>query len=167
MLTRDVPAEELREIAAKIAALDPNDVLCWLGGELQLEAAMRKEAFDANDKVAGNRHDLRADKFGAAVVEVTKLRNRIAAFTEVLGNRLIVALQEAKRPGWQATHQHYKGTLYRVTGQRQNAEGEELVDGVDYDDATGKRYWLPIVRWESTLESGRLRYRPLLGDAGK
>lgn len=164
MLTRDVSPEELRELVEKMRAKDPDNVAVWLDGECQLEAALRKEAFAVEDKVKANRHDERCNRFGAATLELLRLRERMEAFTEVLGNRIIVALKEAREPSWQPTHRHYKGTLYRVTGRRFNAEGEELIDGVDYDDAAGRRYWLPLSRWESTLESGKLRYRPLTAE---
>ena len=75
---------------------------------------------------------------------------------------MIIALKEAKHPEWKPTHRHYKGALYRVTGTRMDANGEELIEGVEYDDATGKRYFLHRARWDRVLDSGKPRYQVLL-----
>lgn len=160
--SRNISPDELRQFVDKMRARNPDDVMVWLDGECNLEAAARDEAFQVDDKIKANNHAIRAERFGQAVKEMAKLRSRIEAFTEALQHRIVVAVGEAKQPAWKATHRHYKGTLYRATGHRQNAEGQELVDGIDYDDATGKKYWLPLSKWESNLESGRPRYQPLI-----
>ncbi len=162
MVTREVKADEMRRDTEAMMAAEPNDVLVWLMSERNLEAAQRSEAFDLEDKIKANRHDERVNRFAAAIRELEDARNRIAAFTTVLSNRILVALQEAKQPEWTPTHRHYKGTLYRVTGTRMDANGDELVEGVEYDDATGKRYFLHRTRWDEVLASGKPRYQVLL-----
>jgi len=161
-MVRDVPPDELREDALRKLETAGDDVLVWLDVERTLEAASRKEAFMSDDKVKANRHDARCNKFASAYAEIQSLRERMAAFQLVLANRIIIALGEAERPPWRATHRHYKGALYRVTGTRMDANGDELVEGVEYDDATGKRFFLRRERWESRTSTGRLRYQPLL-----
>ncbi len=162
MTTREVPPEELRMDTEAMIAAAPNDIIVWLKGERNLEVAQRGEAFAVEDKVKANHHDGRANRFAEAIREMTDARSRLAAFAIVLGNRILVALKEAKQPEWHPTHRHYKGTLYRVTGTRMDANGEELIEGVEYDDATGKRYFLHRSRWDGNLESGKPRYQVLI-----
>lgn len=159
--SRTIGPEEIRRDTEAMVDANPNDILVWLEAERNLEAVNRHEAFAVDDKVKANRHDERTNRFAAAVRELTKARERLATFTEVLCSRIEVALVEAKQPAWVATHLHYKGTLYRVTGMRNDANGQELVEGIDYDDAAGNRYYLHRSRFESVLESGRPRYQVL------
>lgn len=161
-LTRNINPEELRDYVEEIRSKNPDDSLVWLSGECNLEAAQREEAFSVDDKLKANHHAKRAEWYGKLLFDMVSLRTRMEAFTEVLQGRIIVALKEGRRPAWQATHRHYKGTLYRVSGIRQDANGPELVEGVEYDDAAGNRYFLHRDRFESKLDSGKLRYQPLL-----
>jgi hypothetical protein len=101
-----------------------------------------------------------------AVTTLEKLIQQNALLTEALKNRVIVALVDAKAPAWVPTHRHYKGTLYRVTGIRYDAEHEELVEKVEYDDEHGNRFILSKRRFESALDSGKQRYEYLYGPCG-
>lgn len=159
-ISRDVPPAELRADAAKLI-VDNDDLLAWLKAELLLEAAQRAESFATSDIVKANQHDARATRFGDAIKELESLRTINSELRRVTINRVLVALTHAERPPWKATHQHYKGTLYRVTGTRSDAEGEELIEGVEYDDVDGHRYFLKRTRFESILDSGKARYAAL------
>lgn len=154
-----LPAEMRRDSEALLAA-NPEDNLTWLEAERNLEVASREEAFAAEDMVTANRHAKRANHLADCINEMRKMREMVGHMTTALRGRIIVAVTEAK-PEWKPTHRHYKGMLYRVTGTRANSEGEELVEGIEYDDAKGTRYFLRRDRWESLLESGRPRYQPL------
>lgn len=89
---------------------------------------------------------------------VTALVDQNILMQEVLKNRILVALDNAKEPAWVPTHRHYKGGLYRVTGIRWDAEHDELVELIEYDDAEGKRFVMTKRRFESRLDSGGARY---------
>lgn len=93
-----------------------------------------------------------------ALETIRKLTEVNALMTEALRQRIIVALQNARQPAWVPTHRHYKGKLYRVTGQRMDAEHEELEEKIEYDDADGGKFVLSRRKWESLLPSGRPRY---------
>lgn len=105
-----------------------------------------------------NPNQFLATLYHDAVTALEKLMEQNALLTETLKNRVLVALSEAKAPAWVPTHRHYKGTLYRVTGIRYDAEHEELVEKVEYDDEHGGRFVLAKRRWESVLDSGKQRY---------
>jgi predicted negative regulator of RcsB-dependent stress response len=164
--TRPITSEELVAEAEAWIRNNPHDQLAWLMAERNLEVAKRNDAFKTDSIVAANQHDNWANKLEESIREIMYLRKVNAAMQKALVSRVIVALNEAQQPAWKATHQHYKGTLYRVTGTRGDARGEELVAGVDYDDAAGNRYFLDREKWESRLESGKLRYRPLVPGEG-
>jgi len=160
--SRKVDPEEIRRDTEEMLEANPVDVLTWLKAERNLESALRSEAFAVDDKVKANHHDARCDKLAKVIREVEDLRTRRDAFSVILQSKIMLALSEAQKPVWSATHRHYKGTLYRVTGTRMDARGEELIEGIDYDDAAGNKYFLDRERWESHVPSGRLRYEPLL-----
>lgn len=105
-----------------------------------------------------NEHQALAELYFEASSAVTKLVEQNSLLTETLKARVIVALGEAKDPPWKATHRHYKGKLYRVTGYRQNTDHDELEEQVEYDDEEGNRYTLSRRRWDSLLGSGKPRY---------
>jgi len=158
--SRTVPSSEMRRDTEALLAANPEDNLAWLEAERNLEAASREEAFAVESMVLANQHAKRANHFADCVAEMRKLREITGHMTTALRGRIIVAVTEA-RPEWRPTHRHYKGTLYRVTGTRANSEGEELVEGIEYDDEKGTRYFIRRDRWESLLDSGRPRYQPL------
>lgn len=163
---RDIGPGEMRLDAEKKLAANPNDAVTWLGAQRDFAAADAKEAFAADDKVKANTAALLAETYSMAADELAGLRERTALAQQLLVSRLIVALADAKAPAWTATHRHYKGTLYRVTGRRSSAEHEELEEGVEYDDAEGNRFWLPLRRWQGTTESGKPRYQAIIpGDS--
>jgi hypothetical protein len=83
---------------------------------------------------------------------------------DVLVNRVLVALDSARAPEWKPTHRHYKGKEYRVTGIRYDAEFEELVEKVEYDDRDGMKFVLTRQRFESKLPSGAARYEYIFVD---
>lgn len=162
--SRAVSPDEMRSDAEALLATDPKDTLLWLLGERTLEAALREEAFASDDKIEANRRDERTHRFHDAAKELSDLRKQVEAMTLLLTSRLIVALTEARTPQWEATHRHYKGGYYRVLGEAQDANGEETIDGVVYDDHRGQRYFLHRDRWDSILESGKPRYQVILKD---
>lgn len=162
-LTRQVPPAEMRlEAAHKL--LESNDDLTWLKVQRDLEVADREEAFQAGDFLVANKKDERANYYARLIVVIEDLRKKEEVFQKALVNKIVIALEEAERPAWKATHRHYKGTLYRVTGLRQDANGQELIEGVDYDDAMGNKYFLHRERWEGKLDSGKMRYQALIFD---
>jgi len=118
-------------------------------------AELRK---DPPDYGIVNPNQALATLYHDAITTLEKLIDQNAKLTETLKNRVIVALDEAKEPVWAPTHRHYKGTLYRVTGVRWDADHEELAEMIEYDDADGTRFVISKRRWESTLDSGRQRY---------
>ena len=143
----------------------PKDPLVWLHSMRSLASADRDEAFQAGDNVLANKHYDMTLRFAEAANELEKLRKQDAVMTVVLKNRLEIALVAAEDSAWMPTHRHYKGTLYRVTGtKRRSAEGDEPIDGVDYDDAEGNRWWMPMHRWMSVTGTGKPRYAALLPD---
>lgn len=161
---RDVSPAEIRRDTEALLDSDPSDNLTWLVAERNLEAALRGEASQVEDKVGANRHDERVQRFADSANELKSLRDKVAAMTTLLNSRLLVSLTEATRPEWRATHKHYKGGYYRALGPANDANGEELVEGIVYDDHRGQRYFLHRDKFESVLESGRPRYQVLLKD---
>lgn len=138
--------------------MDPDQVVTWLGAMRDEASADRDEAFNASDMLTANAADARCTMFARAHEDLVGLAAQNEELTKVLKRRVVVALHEAEAPPWTATHRHYKGTLYRVTGLRYDATGEELVEGIEYDDAEGRRFWISRARFESILPSGRARY---------
>ena len=159
--SRAVPPAEMRRDSEAVLYANPSDNLLWLENERTAEASRREEEFAVNNMIAANIHAKRATHFASCITELKALREINEHMTTVLRNRVLIALQSAERPPWKATHRHYKGTLYRVTGTRNNAEGEELIEGVEYDDLLGNRYFLNRERFESRIESGKPRYQTL------
>lgn len=154
----------MRLNAEKKLLENPDDNLTWLLVQRDLAIANREEAFAADDKAKANRHAVSADRIFKASEELRHLRGRMAVAEKLLTSRLIVSLGKATKPAWKPTHKHYKGKLYRVTGIRADANGQELVDGVEYDDAMGNRYYLHRSRWDSLLDSGKPRYQVILNN---
>lgn len=116
---------------------------------------MRKQEVDYN---VVNEHEPKSQLAFDALSTIKRLMQQNSEMAEVLKNRVIVALHEAKQPEWKPTHRHYKGKLYRVTGTRFNADHEELTEEVEYDDVDGNKYTLSRRRWDSFLDSGKPRY---------
>lgn len=159
--TRRMSPNEIRQAANLALQASPNDNLVWLRAERDFAIADRNEAFAIDNQIGANIHAKKANHLAECVNELEKLRKINADMTKVLVNRVLVALNEATSPPWKPTHRHYKGTLYRVTGVRKDASGDELIEGFDYDDAMGNRYFLDRNRFESHLDSGRPRYQVL------
>jgi len=160
---REVSPGEMRLAAENELRKFPNDNLTWLQAQRDFAAADAKEAFALDDKIRANAAADKADRFAKATEELRVIREKIAVAEQLLFNRLVVALNNAKSPPWSPTHRHYKGALYRVTGtKRQNAEHDEPIDGIEYDDAEGHQWWLPRQRWESFNGAGKPRYAAIL-----
>lgn len=140
------------------------DNLQWLLDLRDYHAKVRDEAFTKEDFIKANEHDPLVYQYFLAAEEVRLNRELVATMTEVMRNRIVVAMAEAKSPVWEPTHRHYKGDLYRYLGIGWNAEHEELQEEVIYDNVDGKRFTLSKRRWESLLDSGRPRYAGLWKD---
>lgn len=161
--SRAVPPGEQRLMAAHELAKNPTDNLSRIEFLRDMAAADREEAFLAGDNVKANEKDAYLKHLVGAARELRSLRARLEVMDQVLNNRLVIALKEAKVPPWVATHRHYKkGDLYRVTGIRWNAEHDDLVEEVEYDDSDGKKFTISRRRWESVTDSGKLRYAPIM-----
>lgn len=138
-----------------------DDIVEWLEVQRDAQAAIYQMEFQRGDLadygVINPATDL-AERYSRAAEEIKRLRTLHDLLVEAVKNKVLVALEDAKSPPWVPTHRHYKGTLYRVTGMRWDAEFEELVEKVEYDDSDGKKFVLARSRWESMLNSGRPRY---------
>lgn len=137
------------------------DNLEWLLAMRDHHGRVRDTAFAKEDFLTANEHDPLCHQFFLAAEEVRKNRELLIAMTEVMRNRIIIALVEAKAPVWEPTHRHYKGDLYRMTGIRWDAEHEELNELVEYDNIDGKKFCISKRRWDSLLDSGKPRYQYL------
>jgi hypothetical protein len=137
-----------------------NDIMEWLLLQRDAQAEISAMEFGKHDPDYGviNPAEALKLKFFEAAEELRKLRGVNASLSEALKNRIIVALADAKAPAWEPTHKHYKGTLYRVTGVRMDAEFEELIEKVEYDDADGEKFVLSKDRFNSLIGSGKPRY---------
>ena len=137
-----------------------NDILEWLLLQRDAQASISQTEFAKHEPNYGviNPAEALKLKFFEAAEEIRKLRDISASLTDALKNRIIIALSEAKAPPWEPTHKHYKGKLYRVTGVRMDAEYEELVEKVEYDDEDGTKFVLSKERFNSLIGSGRPRY---------
>jgi hypothetical protein len=115
---------------------------------------------DPPDMGVAGEHQPLAELYHDAMFAIRRLMEQNALLVEAMGKKLVVALEEFKETPvrWVPTHRHYKGTFYRVTGTRWNADHEELEEEVEYDDAAGKKYTLSRRRWDSFTGSGRPRY---------
>lgn len=154
-------AAEMTSLRRNTEARASDDILEWLLSERDLSASVAAEEFQKGDLADYNVINPavdRSDRYARAAAEIERSRELIALMTESLRNRILVALAEAKAPEWVPTHRHYKGTEYRVTGTRMDAEYEELIEKVEYDDREGNRYVLSRSRFESFLGSGKPRY---------
>ena len=160
--SRDVKPDEIREDAGRKLANNPKDNLAWVEVERDLSSAKRNEAYQVDDKMAAIHWSERTERWGDVAKELKKLREQCAAMGEALKERIIVALRHAKSPEWRPTHKHYKGGLYRVLMTCQLSTGEELEEGVVYDDNHGHVYCITRARWESKTEKDRPRYQVLL-----
>jgi len=155
--------DEIRDYAREQLKKNPDDILAWLQYMLDMTHADREEGFRVGDHVAANRHDALVQKFAAAVQEMSRLRQHNQVTVQALMNTVEISLRNAKAPPWRATHLHYKGTAYRVLSMKVlNAEETEAFPAVVYDNEQGQVYTLSKEKWESRLESGRLRYEPLI-----
>lgn len=135
--------------------------------ERDAKGAISAEALRKDDWVVVNELAPHIQRNADAAITIKNLLEQNKLMGEVLKNRILVALAEAKEPAWVPTHRHYKGKMYRVTGERQNADHEELEPMVEYDDAEGNRFVISKRRWESRLESGRPRYEFIYQRDGK
>jgi hypothetical protein len=149
---------QLRHAASNITR--DNDIMEWLLLQRDAQAEISAMEFGKHDPDSGviNPAEALKLKFFEAAEELRKLRDVNASLTDALKNRIIVALADAKAPAWEPTHRHYKGKLYRVTGVRMDAEFEELIEKVEYDDADGEKFVLSKDRFNSLIGSGRPRY---------
>jgi hypothetical protein len=120
---------------------------------------------DPPDYAVAKAHEPKVEMSGRAIVVIEKLLDQNHYLSEVLKNRVVVALSAAKDPEWVPTHRHYKGKLYRVTGRRMDAEHEELEEKVEYDDREGGRFVLSRRKFEGRLESGKPRYEYIYADS--
>lgn len=75
------------------------DVREWLERERDAATAARDEAFKANDYLAANAADARANGYYAAAEEIRTSRDKLLAFGRVLQARIIIALREADGKG--------------------------------------------------------------------
>lgn len=140
------------------SVLPPDQLLRDLDERRDHHAALRDAAIKTDDfSVAGEQEPL-VQIYHDAGKHLRALMAQNEAMRRVLVSRVLVELEVAEKPPWKATHRHYKGTLYRATGERMNADHEELEPMVEYDDADGRRFVISKRRWESHLESGRPRY---------
>lgn len=153
--------EEMIRLRRSAETKETSDIVEWLLLQRDYWASIYQTEFQKGDladyKIINPANDL-ASQYNTAAEEIRKGRELVAALTESLRNRVLVQLKEAKEPAWVATHRHYKGTLYRVTGIRFDSEHEELIEKVEYDCEEGNKYVLSRRRFESHLESGKPRY---------
>lgn len=157
--SRTVGPEELRADTEK---MDTSDSLNWLLAERNIAHANSVEAMNSGDMVAANRWQERAQRFTDSSKELQEALKKCREMERVLTNRVIVALKEAERPSFSATHKHYKGGVYRVLLEASDANGVELIDGVVYDDPQGRTYFLHKDKFLSVLPSGKPRYEMVL-----
>lgn len=152
-------AEEMTQLRHAQSTRD-NDIMEWLLLQRDYHAEVSAMEFGKHDPDYGviNPAEALKGKFFEAAEELRKLRDVNASLTDALKNRIIVALADAKAPAWEPTHRHYKGKLYRVTGVRMDAEFEELIEKVEYDDADGTKFVLSKDRFNSLIGSGKPRY---------
>ncbi|HTJ97929.1 MAG TPA: DUF1653 domain-containing protein [Rhodocyclaceae bacterium] len=61
-----------------------------------------------------------------------------------------------------ATHEHYKGGLYRVVGTARHSETEELMTVYEQLWPKERSMWVrPFEMFNGLLEDGTIRFRPL------
>lgn len=61
-----------------------------------------------------------------------------------------------------ATHEHYKGGLYRVLGEARHSETEEWLVVYEQLWPKARGFWVrPREMFHGTLEDGTVRFRPL------
>ncbi|OAN53962.1 hypothetical protein A6A04_13260 [Paramagnetospirillum marisnigri] len=61
--------------------------------------------------------------------------------------------------GWQPTHRHYKGNLYRLISKATHSETGEVM--AVYDNAEGRVWVRPLAMFEQRLGDGSARFDPL------
>jgi predicted negative regulator of RcsB-dependent stress response len=102
-----------------------------------------------------------AQLYNDAMQVIAQLLNHNIEMQHALSQRVLAVIKENKDPPWVATHRHYKGTLYRLTGERKDARYDELENVMLYDDKEGNKFTLPKRQWYSHLEDGRPRYESI------
>jgi hypothetical protein len=82
--------------------------------------------------------------------------------TNKTGDLSMVSMTEADARSI-ATHEHYKGGLYRVLGEARHSETEEWLVVYEQLWPKARSFWVrPREMFHGNLEDGTVRFRPLL-----